>query len=734
MFCQPLRFNSASNDADRPGKERPKIGLVLSGGGARGAAHVGVIKVLEELQVPVDYVVGTSLGSVVGGLYAKGQTTEQLENILATLEWNRGFVDALPRSKLPFRRKDEEDKFLTNFELGVQGSSITFPSGFIQGHGLYVLLHTLVGGAALESDFSKLPIPYRAIATDLVSSETVFLDSGDLAKTWQASMSIPAIYAPVKIDGRLLVDGGVSNNLAVDAARDMGADIIIAVDISSPLSTRDQINSVPSVLAQTTNILTHNGTDAQIATLTDKDIYLKPDLGNYATADFDQVLEISKVGEGYARDFTAILSRLSLSDSEYAKYRNKKESVKIKQLPKRIGTITLNQNSRLSDDRFWLRSGLREQSEYSTKKIHDAIDSIYSSELFETIDYRLIQDPNKEDTADLVINATRRSWGTDRIQFGLVLEDNFEGENNFSLSAGYTRRQINSLGADIRIIGSVGELPSVVFEYFQPLGLQGHYFTFVEAEHEQFSRNTFTNESEFESFRISRSQLALFAGWQNNTNLEFRAGLVFGGGDIRQRAGLDTTSKSGSFREGTFQLRARYDTVDAKSFPTHGQKLSVSYEQGFGELNSDTDYEALEVDALIVREFGVVRWVAGVEVSESISGSVPVQRQFARGSILSTAGLRADTEVGESAARASLLAYRPLTFSRTQALRNPAFLGATIETGRVSVADGAVGDEDTLLSGSVFVAADTVIGPVLLGIGGKQGTGLTGLLSIGFSF
>jgi len=144
-------------------QERAKIGLVLSGGGARGAAHVGIIKVLEELQIPIDYIVGTSLGAVVGGLYAKGDTPAQLETILATLDWNKGFVDDLPRSDLPFRRKDEEDKFQTKFELGVQGTSITFPPGLIQGHGLYLLLQTLVGGAALETNFNNLPIPYRAV-------------------------------------------------------------------------------------------------------------------------------------------------------------------------------------------------------------------------------------------------------------------------------------------------------------------------------------------------------------------------------------------------------------------------------------------------------------------------------------------------------------------------------------------------------------------------------------------
>jgi len=733
-FISPVSLANSHGTINSNGPERKKIGLVLSGGGARGAAHVGVLKVLEELNVPVDYIVGTSLGAVVGALYSMGKTPAELETILATLEWNRGFVDALPRSRLPFRRKDEEDKFQTNFELGVQGKSVTFPPGVLQGHGLYVLLQTLIGGSALEHDFDNFPIPYRAVATDLEKSETVVLGSGDLAKVLQASMSIPAVYAPVKLDGKLLVDGGVTNNLAVDVVRDMGAEIVIAVDISTPLSKRSQLNSLPQVLNQLTNILTHKGTRDQISTLQGSDIYLQPDLVKYSAVDFDSVNDISAVGEVYARARSAALAALSLTDVKYTEYRQRLQSIEVKELPERIGKIVLNQGSKLSDSRLRTRAKLEGQSTYSTEKLHSAIDSIYSTDLFETIDYTLTEDPQDEDTADLVINANPRSWGTDRVQFGFVLEDNFEGDNNFLLSAGYTRRTINQLGGDIRLVGRIGESPGVTLEYFQPFGLRGNYFTLAQFENEQFSRGTFNNDSELETFRVSRNQVALFAGWQNADDLELRMGLTTGLGDIRQRVGPDESSKTSSFREGTFQLRARYDTVNSKTFPASGQKITVEYEIGLGTLNSDTEYQSLIIDALIAREFGNFRWIAAIEASESIQGSVPAQRQFSQGSILSTAGLRVDTEVGESAARFSLLTYRPLTFSRVRALQNPVFAGAAIEVGRVTQVPGSPGDEDTAVTGNLFLAIDTPAGPLFIGAGAKEGSGVFGLLSLGLTF
>jgi len=195
--------------------EGPRIGLVLSGGGARGTAHVGVLQVLEELRVPIHCVAGTSLGSVVGGLYALGFSADQLAAIVANVDWNRGFIDEFPRALLPLRRKDEEDEFQIKFELGVSQRTLSLPRGVIQGHGLHLLLKELIGGASLVRDFDSLPIPFRAVATDIVNARPVALAQGDLARSIQASMAIPGVYAPVEINGRQLVDGGVTQSFAL---------------------------------------------------------------------------------------------------------------------------------------------------------------------------------------------------------------------------------------------------------------------------------------------------------------------------------------------------------------------------------------------------------------------------------------------------------------------------------------------------------------------------------------
>lgn len=728
VAAQSLLFDSETG-------QRKKIGLVLSGGGARGGAHIGVLKVLEELRIPVDYIVGTSLGSVVGALYSLGRSPAELQFILSTLEWNRGFVDDLARTQLPLRRKDEEDEFQINFELGVQNSSLTLPPGVLQGHGLHLLLKTLVGEAVLEKNFDNFPIPYRAVTTDIEKSETVVIDSGDVAKAIQASMSIPAIFAPVPWqDDRLLVDGGVTNNLAVDVVREMGADIVIAVDVGTPLSSRNQLRTVVSIVDQLTNILTRQNVEEQIASLRTPDVLIQPDLDKFSATDFAVAGIISENGETAARELAPALSLLSLPEQGYSDYKKELRERTLDPFPKKLKSVELRENTGLDGERLKKRLNLNEGDEFSLADLHGAIDSIYASAVFDVIDYTVERDGEDDDAANVVINAKRKSWGTDNIRFGFVLEDNLEGTNNFNVNAAYHKREINGRGGSVRALGQVGELPRLLFEFFQPFDKRFNFFTLYQVEHEQFSRGTFDGATQTENFRLRRTQARAFLGWQNRNTMDIRVGLSTGFGSIRRVVGVDQSSKADDFREGTLELIARYDTLDSIAFPSNGLKLSLHYERGVGFLNSDADYEGLSLEALMARRMGKVRWVVGGLVSSGLSGVVPQQRAFERGSILSSAGLRTETEVGEHAARASVIAYRSMTTERVQALEYPIFLGATLEYGNVLQEGDEIEFDEGLLTGSVFLGADTPIGPLYLNLGATQTKGFSALLSLGLTF
>ena len=247
--------------------DRPKIGLALSGGGARGSAHIGVIKALEELNVPIDYIAGTSMGAIVGGIYAAGYNADELKQILEEMDWTDAISDSLPRREHTMRKKALDSEFLIPFRVGLNKGGIQLPLGVVEGQHLDQVFHRILLPAQGIRDFDQLPIPFRAVATDLVTGGEVVLSSGSLADSLRASMSVPGVFAPVKIDGLILVDGGMVNNLPINVVRDMGADIVIAVDISSPLLTEEQLTSVIKVTEQLTGFLTRRNTMRQIATL-----------------------------------------------------------------------------------------------------------------------------------------------------------------------------------------------------------------------------------------------------------------------------------------------------------------------------------------------------------------------------------------------------------------------------------------------------------------------------------
>ena len=241
--------------ADEAAVERPRIGLVLGGGGARGVAHIGVLQELERLQIPIDAIAGTSMGALVGGLYASGMTADELEALVQSLDWAGALTDQPARDDLSFRRKQDDRAYPIDFELGVRGTDFVLPEGVIQGHELDLLLRKLTLEVSDITSFDDLPIPFRAVAADIVTGDTVVMASGDLAMALRASMSVPGAFAPAEVDGRKLVDGGIADNLPVDIAREMGVDIVIAVDVEFPLYSEEELGSVLTVSEQVLTIL-----------------------------------------------------------------------------------------------------------------------------------------------------------------------------------------------------------------------------------------------------------------------------------------------------------------------------------------------------------------------------------------------------------------------------------------------------------------------------------------------
>lgn len=709
--------------------EGKRIGLVLSGGGARGTAHVGVLKVLERLRVPVHCIAGTSLGSVVGALHARGMTAAEIEEVVAAVDWNRGFVDEFPRERLPLRRKDEEDEFLIGFELGVAQGVLNLPLGVVQGHSLHLLLKDLMGGASLINDFDQLPIPFRSVATDLEKAETVAIRQGDIATALQASMAIPGVFSPVEIDGRLLIDGGVTQNLPVSVVREMGADIVIAVDIGTPLTTRENLQSVVAILDQLTNVLTQENVRVQKATLNSGDVFIQPELGGYTATDFALADDIMQIGRLAAENHVEALSDYSLSAADYAEYRDSLRA--LPDLPEKLSGLELKQSSKLSTD--VLRDRIKTDSDdgFDPQTLNESLNAIHSTGLYERVSYRYV--PSESGTG-VVVEASRKTWGPDLVRFGFSLEDDFSGNNNFNISAGYTRKAFNTAGGDFRAVANVGETPGVLLEYFQPLSTLGSAYMLVTLDHQQFSQGAFNDTSQTARYRTRRTEGGLFTGWQFGHHSDLRFGLRLGTGRASRRVGGDELASREEFAEGALVGTYRYDTLDSIRFPARGKRFRLEIESSQDDLGADENFDAVSLDALIVRKINDKRWVGSLSVQTVTRGLLPVQKRFSRGGLLNTTGLSEDLLVGQHAGRLGLAVYQPLESGQIAALDFPVYVGVSIEVGGVFLNRDGINSDNADISARGFVGADTPVGPVILGLGGTRGSGLDAVLSLGVTF
>jgi len=711
----------------------PRIGLVLSGGGARGAAHVGVLEVLDRLRIPIHCIAGTSMGAVVGAMYALGLSAKEIRRIVSDVNWNRGFVDEFPRERLSLRRKDEEDEFLIKFELGLRNGTLNLPRGVIQGHSLHLLLKELVGGAALVQDFDQLPIPFRAVATDIEKAQAVALAEGDLATALQASMAIPGVFSPVELDGRLLVDGGVSNNLPISVVREMGADIIIAVDAGTPLTPRDELNSVVAILDQLTNVLTQENMRLQKNFLGTQDVYIRPDLGEYTATDFGLVTEIVDLGRIAAEQQSAELAQLSVAAAAYARYADSRATAP--RLPLTIDDVQLRQSSRLSTRVLQSLIETEGENGFDLDTLNDSLNALHSTGLFERVSYRYTRAQDSPDSAvGIVVEAEEKTWGPNLIRFGFSLQDDFAGNNNFSVSIGYIREAFNAAGGDFRAVGQIGETPGFRLEYFQPLSTLSPAYLQTEFEHQQFSQGAFDAANQTGEFRTRRNELGFFVGRQFAHHSDLRVGLRFGTGRTKRRVGAETLTDREEFAEAAIIAAWRFDTLDSIRFPSRGVRLGVALESSSEQLGADENFDAVSVDALIAGKLGKNRLVGSLSLQTVTRNSLPVQKLFSRRGLLNFAGFNEDLQVGQHAGQLGLATYVPLTSEQIAALDFPVYLGASVAIGGVVSARDDINKDHAEIAAHVFVAADTPVGPAVLGIGGTRGQGIDVLLSLGVTF
>jgi NTE family protein len=684
----------------------PRVVLVLSGGGARAAGHIGVLKALEELRVPVHGIVGTSMGAVVGGLYAAGHSPAGMERLVARVDWQKLLIDDPPREAFRFRRKREDASLFVQAASGVDTEGLKLPKGVVHGHRLKAFLarHTLHVGDV--EDFRQLSIPFASIATDISTGEVVELTGGNLAEAMFASLAIPAFVGPTEIDGRLLVDGGVSNNLPVDVALAMGADVIIAVDLSSPLRGRDELGSVLEVTDQLTSILTRRNTTEQIARLRAQDVLIVPELGGVTAIDFD--LAATTIPSGYRAALAARprLASLALPEEPFEEHLAGLRREEVTTIA--VAEVVLTSDSRVDADLLLARTGLQPGT-IEVTEIEAAVDELYGMELFSEVPYTYQR-------GKLHINPIRRDWGPNYLQFGLALEDNLKGRNHYNLGVAFTATELNAKAGEWRTELGIGERPRLVTDFFQPFGSQGRWYVNPSVGVSAFNRGVFEKDNLVAEYQIRQAGGTLATGYAFGSRAEARIGLSLAEGTQRRLIG-DPTFEKTSADSGMAFVEFRYDSLDDLYFPQRGSTLQARWTLSEESLGAEVDYRAAELAASRALSLGRHTLVVGGEFATVYDGEAPFHEQYNLGGFLNLSGLEVDQKLGQHRGIGRVVYY--YRWSSNPVL--PVYLGMSAEAGQVWIEEDEISFGNLEAAGSLFLGLDSPIGPVFLAGGIAEG-------------
>ncbi|WP_119967817.1 patatin-like phospholipase family protein [Shewanella japonica] len=700
-------------------KERPTVGLVLSGGGAKGSAHIGILKVLEQNRIPVDYVTGTSIGSYVGGMYALGYTADEIETIMLNSPWAEGYSDTIPREDLTYRDKQHRDKFNIPLNVGYKDGGLAAPSGLLRGQTMSQLLQHSTDLVEQFGDFDDLAIPYRAVATDLSTSHAVVLDKGSIVKAMQASATVPGALQPAEIDGKLLVDGGISNNMPIDVVKAMGADVVIAVDIGSPLATKEQLDSTIAVLEQLSTILTKATTEEQKTYLTDGDVLIRPAIDDMSTTDFEIMPQALEAGTIAGNAALPMLAHLSISEADYQAYQDKKRRAKlvfVNQVNRPSTKIVFDNNSKVSERLLREKLGLKEGEVITKEELNAAIKRLYSLNKFERVDAEF------EDTEEgrvLTVSTHAKSWGPNYFDVGFNWEDDFTLDSAITLSLAYTMGELTDNGGEWRNEMQLGFEKRISTEFYQPFSKDQDFYGRALYEYEIKDWDFYDGNDRLYELKNSLNQFSMGVGYNYSHAGLIEIGAVGELGTLSNRAvseiDLDYDSVGGYFL-------MTYDTLNSISFPTEGQRLTfkaaVRDEKYSGAVVNDSDQLAWQFEA---DWKGALNLGNHAIVGKAAITTVDVDRDFTihvaeLGGFLNLSGYHKGALAGPHKAFGALIYQYDL--GRDVLLSDvPLYLGASIEAGNVWLLKDDIDLDDLIYASSLYLGTDTSWGPAALGFG-----------------
>ncbi|MGE6134082.1 patatin-like phospholipase family protein [Aeromonas salmonicida] len=724
--------------------DRPRIALVLSGGGAKGSAHIGILKVLEEKRIPVDIIVGTSMGSYVAGMYAMGLSAEEVERTTLAIDWNKGYQDKVGRDELSLRKKQQSEKYQLRTDIGVNGDAVQFPDGFFQGQSMASLLRHATSNLPAQKSFDDLPIPYRAVATDMETVTPFVLEGGSLAKAMQASMSIPGALKPVEWEGHILADGGTVNNMPVDVAKGMGADVVIAVDIGARLRTRESLKSGLAMIDQLTTYMTQVGTDKQRALLGPQDILLTPEFGNMGIADFSLMPEGIKQGEAVANRAATQLDTLSLSPREYAVYRNQKLSRRAErsgQPAYYIDKVEILNKSRLSDETVRAMLKVKPDKIQTNESLEAGIRRLYALESFDRITYE-VEERDGENV--LVVDASEKNWGPGYLNFQFGFSDDFESSSNYNVGMSYTLTNLNEWGAEWLTEASLGTAKHLKTDFYSPLEPSQTFYGEASFAYDKTQRRIFLPEDTESTQGLSYvdseygfTSADLAVGWNRQPWSRISLGLEGKVGGIDVRNINDASVDASSW--GPY-VRFEHDTLDSRYFPYEGAYWDIKggYSTVRLDNNEDIDdrYEGINYHLSMIKPWSWDRHSLNLLLEGGGSTSQEEYPLFVQdlGGLFRMSGFQRYQLSGRYSLFGGLRYIYRVVDNDFGALRAPLYLGGSLEQGGVWDKGEDISIESSFTGGSVYVGIESFLGPIFLGYGMAEGGNNMFYLQLGTTF
>lgn len=713
---------------------RPKIGLVLSGGGARGGAHLGVIKMFEKYYIPIDMIAGTSMGSLVGGLYASGKTSDEIEKLLTETSWEDYISVSYERAKIPFRRKQFDRDFPGRLRIGLNSEDEpTFQAGLFSAQQMLKLLKRETLHVNNIKNFSDFPIPYVAVASNLQNGEMVVLESGDFSKSIYASIAIPGGFEPIEIDGKVLVDGGIAANLPLEAMRDMGADIIVAVDISTPFAKDIDSESYLTVISQLSDILMRKNVEKDIASMRDNEILITPDLKGYTPLDSNKYPEIIAIGEQSVESiYHSNLSHLSVSESEYKRY--KKSS---RYQPSfdygTIDAININNSTYISNKFIMKKLDVKNGDDFNVTRVESGIDRLFNTEIFSEILYDI---ESKDGNSILHVNADP-SWNQNGIiKAGISFEDNFKGENDFDLRFEATLYGLNSYGAEWRNRFSIGSEELIYTEWYQPIDMMQKYY--FKPYFFYRDRNVYTSatavgvegsDEDVLDIEVKESGAALAFGANLTNSFQVEATIAAKKNEsIYDTLAIDAETMQVEYvrfknkdDSRSLNFKMVYDSYDNAFFPKYGYYSYVKWSKEFDSLGGDLDFEQIDTSFNAAYSFGKHTFLPKLEYATTYNGESDFTSLLTLGGFAKLSGYANNALSGDTRLL-GVLNYRYQISNNNffGALSAPLYVGGMVEMGNVWFHD----EQNTpsmISAANIYLASDTILGPFYFAYGLSKG-------------